>query len=481
MRKASMSLAVALTMGVTCAAFLPSSSASVAAVAGAESTDGSWTPPFTPAGPTSGVIGVHTVMMYTGKVLVFGAIRPTRGYVYDPVTGAATETDPPADVECGAMATLQDGRILVVGGHGKGARGIDNILLFDPITLTWTPQPISAQGRYYPTATTLPNGEVLISGGFTNSGGNNTNVEVWTPPPAGSNVGTLRNVGQHLGGLYPHQWVLPNGKVLEVTSRSTSLLDPATWTWTPLPKPIAKHYSGEGAVLLPGSPAGSTTIALIGGGRSTGAVASVESFNATTSTWTHLASLPQPRAHMSPVLLPDGTILGVGGNSVANFGTPQYAALSYVPGASSWTTLASQAERRGYHSSAVLLPDGRVLSAGDTGTGGGGNTDEIYSPSYLFQGPRPAITSAPTQVNHGDSFTITTPDTASRAVLMSPGAATHTVDFSERHIELQASPDGSGGIKATAPDDMVALTGYYMLFLVDANGVPSTATWIHIG
>ncbi len=184
---------------------------------------------------------------------------------------------------------------------------------------------------------------------------------------------------------------------------------------------------------------------------------------------------------MSPVLLPDGSVLGVGGNSKGNFDLPQYTALRYVPGSSSWTTLAAQAERRGYHSSAVLLPDGRVFSAGDTGAGGGGNTDEIYSPPYLFQGSRPTITNAPEQVNHGDTFTITTPDSGSRAVLMSPGAATHTVDFSERHIELEASPDGNGGITATAPGSTVALTGHYMLFLVDANGVPSTATWIHIG
>jgi hypothetical protein len=481
MRKSTISLAVALTMGVVSAAFIPTSTAAVSAVAGAEATDGAWTAPFTPAGPTSRVIGVHSIMLYTGKVLVFGNLRPTQAYLYDPVTGTATETDPPADVECGGMTPLEDGRILVVGGHGKGATGIDNIVLFDPVTATWTPQPISPLGRYYPTTTRLPNGEVLISGGFTHSGANNTNVEVYTPPPAGSDVGTLRNVGQHLGGLYPHQWVLPNGTVLEVASRSTSLLDPATWTWTTLPKPITKHYSGEGAVLLPGSPAGSTTAALIGGGNATGAVTGVESLNATTSTWIRLASLPQPRAHMSPVLLPDGSVLGVGGNSKGNFDLPQYTALRYVPGASSWTTLAAQVERRGYHSSAVLLPDGRVFSAGDTGAGGGGNTDEIYSPPYLFQGARPSITDAPAQVNHGDTFTITTPDSASRAVLMSPGAATHTVDFSERHIELQVSPDGNGGITATAPGETVALTGYYMLFLVDANGVPSTATWIHIG
>jgi Domain of unknown function (DUF1929)/Kelch motif len=449
--------------------------------AGPAVTDGSWSAPFQPAGSKSRVVGVHTVMLYTGKVLTFGALKPTVGYVYDPVTGTATVTNPPVDVECGAMATLEDGRVLIVGGHGYGAKGLDNIFLFDPITLTWTAQPPSPRGRYYPTATRLPNGQVLISGGFTLTGGDNTDVEVWTPPTGGGSVGTLRNVGQHLGGLYPHQWVLPNGNVLEITSRSASLLDTTTWVWTKLPKPITKHYSGEGAFLLPGPTTGSTTAAIVGGVQGSTAVSGMESYNATTNTWTKLASMPQPRAHMTPILLPDGSTLALAGNQIGNFDGAQYTTLRYVPGATSWATLAPQAERRGYHSSGVLLPDGRVFSAGDTGPSGGGNTDEIYSPAYLFQGARPSITSVPTQVAHGASFTITTPDTATHAVLMEPGAATHTVDFSERNIAVQTSPDGHGGLTATAPGNTVALTGYYMLFLVDANGVPSTAKWIHIG
>ncbi|MEO3936409.1 galactose oxidase-like domain-containing protein [Dermatophilaceae bacterium Soc4.6] len=277
--------------------------------------------------------------------------------------------------------------------------------------------------------------------------------------------------------------MLPNGTVLEETSRTTSILDPATWTWTPLPKPITRHKSGEGAVLLPGSPSGSTVAALIGGGDASTATAGFESLDAAASPvgWTRLAPLPQVREHMSPVLLPDGSLLGVGGNSQGLFLQPQFSALRYVPGASSWTTLASQVERRGYHSSAVLLPDGRVFSAGDTGSGGGGNADEIYSPPYLFQGPRPTIIAAPSQAAHGSGFTIETPDVNSRAVLMSPGAATHTVDFSERHIELAVTDRSTTGLTVAVPSDTVALTGYYLLFLVDSTGVPSVATWIHIG
>ena len=446
-------------------------------------TSGSWSAPFTPAGPNSRVIGVHSVVMYTGKVLLFGNLRPTAGYVYDPVTGATTEVDPPADVECGAMEPLTDGRILVVGGHAKGAKGINNILLFDPVTLKWTPQPSTPQGRYYPTATRLPDGRVLISGGFTNSGTKNPDMEVYTPPPPGSSVGTLVKVGgPHPSGLYPHQWVLPNGKVLEVTSRSTSILDTSTWTWTNYARPNTNHGSGEGAVLVPGSPSGSTKVILLGGKLSTGATAAAETFDAANPTagWTNVASMPQPRTHMSPVLLPDGTLMADAGNASGNYSGPIYTSLSYNFGANTWTTLAAQAKQRAYHSAAVLLPDGRVLSSGDTGSGGGLNTMEIYSPGYLSAGARPTITSAPTQADHGAMFTISTPDTGSHAVLMEPGAATHTADFSERIIALSTTPT-TGGLSAVAPSSTVAVSGWYMLFVVDSAGVPSTAKWIHIG
>ncbi|MBA2558804.1 MAG: DUF1929 domain-containing protein [Propionibacteriales bacterium] len=380
------------------------------------------------------------------------------------------------------MTPLEDGRILVVGGHAQGATGIDNILLFDPVTTTWTGQPPSPQGRYYPTTTRLADGRVLITGGFTDTGADNTNVEVYTPPPAGSNVGTVAVVGQHRGGLYPHQWVLPSGGVLEVGDRGTFVLDPTTWTWAARPRPIAKHGSGEGAVLLPGSPSGSTRVMLTGGGNTTTAYTATESYDAATASvpWAPRASLPEPRAHMSEVLLPDRTVLGIGGNSKGNFELPKYSALRYDPAINSWVRLAAQVKRRAYHSSAVLLPDGRVLSAGDTGTGGGRNTIEIYSPPYLFQGARPTVLSSPSQVDHGADFTISTPDSTSRAVLMSPGASTHTTDMSERIVELQIT-GGANSITATAPSRTVAPTGWYMLFLVDSAGTPSIATWIHVG
>lgn len=477
-RRSALTAVAAVTIAV---AGLISGSGTAAAV---PSATGVWSAPFQPAGSTSRVIGVHSILLHTGKVLLFGNLKPTVGYVYDPVTGSTVQSNPPADVECGAATPLADGRILVVGGFGtRDNTGIVNILLFDPSTLTWTPQPSTSLGRYYPTATRLADGRVLLTGGFTTDGSANDTVEVYTPPPPGKSVGTLQAVGTHHNGIYARQWLLPDGRVLEATAAgSTFVLAPATWTWTRLAGRAGNQGTGQTAALLPGSPAGSTRVIFAGGIGTTTAVNTVSTFNAATSnaTWQTGGPLPTTRGHMSPVLLPDGSLLGIGGNASGLFDQPQKTAMLYQPASGTWTTLAAQTQRRAYHSTAVLLPDGRVLSAGDTGADGGLNTDEIFSPPYLYKGARPSVSSAPSQVGYGTTFTIGTTAGTSRAVLMAPGAATHTSEMNARNVALRVTAV-AGGLQATVPSRNVAPSGWYMLFLVTPEGVPSTAKWMHLG
>ena len=109
--------------------------------------------------------------------------------------------------------------------------------------------------------------------------------------------------------------------------------------------------------------------------------------------WRRRASLPQPRRNTNSVLTPDGAVITIGGNLEDNYISPQKEALRYDPAANTWTPMAAQAEERGYHSTALLLPDGRIVSAGDDGPSDlGGQSDEIevFSPPYLFKGARPA-------------------------------------------------------------------------------------------
>jgi Domain of unknown function (DUF1929)/Bacterial Ig domain len=198
-------------------------------------------------------------------------------------------------------------------------------------------------------------------------------------------------------------------------------------------------------------------------------------------------------------LLADGSVLATGGNSTGepliDMDGGVYNAERWDPATGQWTTLAAQAVTRQYHSTALLLPDARVLSSG-----GGicGTCDdvhylaknaEIFTPPYLFKNdgsgelaPRPQITSAPSTVSHGTSFQIATPNAASirKVGLMRLGSQTHSVEMEQRYLPLGFTT-GDGTLTATVPANVhTAVPGVYMLFIVDAAGVPSVATMLNL-
>jgi hypothetical protein len=149
--------------------------------------------------------------------------------------------------------------------------------------------------------------------------------------------------------------------------------------------------------------------------------------------------------------------------------------------------MAPAAVPRLYHSTALLLPDGRVFTAGGGHPTFAGDTDhfnaEIYSPPYLFAGPRPTVTSSPGSVSFGQKFSVTTPNASSitKATWVRLGSATHGFDASQRITQLSFTPTATG-LTLTAPaDGTLSPAGYYMLFLVNSHGVPSIAQMIRIG
>ena len=465
---------------------LAARSLAAAAVSADPAVSGSWSGTFQPA---TRAMGVTSVLLHTGKVLLFGSTTSagsvnTAAYLFDPVTRTGKDVPAPAPVFCGSITQLSDGRVLSVGGANPVPKGIVDVYLFDPVSEKWVRQPDTPLGRYYPTSTRLPDGKVLIAAGTQPDGKTqNPKIEIYTPPAAGGAVGSLAVVGpDHPTTFYPKQWVMPDGKLLQLASVKTSKFDPAAKTWTPLKnKPVTS--AGAGGLMVAGPPSGSNTVMVMGGRPATTTnLRTVQRYNYVTNTWTRTVDMPTARAHMNVVQVPDGTAIGVGGNSSDLSGTPQYAAMSYDPGTDQWTTLASQTPRRAYHSTAVLLPDGRIMSAGDDKAGGGKGLIDFYSPPYLFAGPRPAITSSPTQVNFGSTFALGTSGAAvTRAVLIAPGATTHAVDMNTRHVELAVTSTGGGGFTATAPTPRVAPPGHYMLFALTAAGVPSMAKWVHVG
>ena len=147
--------------------------------------------------------------------------------------------------------------------------------------------------------------------------------------------------------------------------------------------------------------------------------------------------------------------------------------------------MAKHAVQAAYHSTAILLPDATVLLSQDdmdySAQAAFQHKAQVYSPPYLFKGPQPVITSAPSNVRNNQSFFVTTDRGGmTSAMLVAPGATTHGNDMHQRAIKLKVTPLNNG-IDITMPASP-ALTppGYYMLFVMDAAGIPSVAKFVRV-
>lgn len=195
-----------------------------------------------------------------------------------------------------------------------------------------------------------------------------------------------------------------------------------------------------------------------------------------TSAWTNPIAFPdgQHRSLASAVLLPDGTVFMAGGTGGS--GAP---CGIFDPATDQWSPAAALPSVRDYHSVALLLPDARVMMAGWDNP-----KIEIYSPPYLSTGDRPEIIEAPASISHGDRFWIQvqSAESVDRAVLVRPMAVTHQTDSEQRVIEVATFERHGSQLLLGMPDGVdlhaIAPSGYYMLFVLDREGVPSVAHWI---
>jgi hypothetical protein len=205
--------------------------------------------------------------------------------------------------------------------------------------------------------------------------------------------------------------------------------------------------------------------------------------------WRQTAPMAFPRSFHNFTILPDGNVLVTGGGATTDPFNQSQAVLAaelWSPATETWTTMASGSVPRLYHSNALLLPDGRVLINGGGRFGGGAIDDklngEIYSPPYLFKGPRPTITSAPNLIAYNVNFSVVTPNAAQIASvsLIPLGTVTHGFNTNQRYLSLSFQPNGSG-LDVQAPANAnIAPPGFYMLFILDANGIPSVAAILRL-
>jgi hypothetical protein len=433
---------------------------------------------------------IHAHLLPTGKVLFW--TRGDHSQLWDPVTNAVIPAAASgANIFCSGHAFLGNGQLLEAGGHVTSWVGLPSAYMYHPLNDTWTQLPDMNNGRWYPTNTTLPNGDVLVISGWINTtAGVNVEPQVWQSASA-----SWRNLTTaHLTlPFYPFTFVAPNGKVFcagpSQVTRYLNVTGSGAWSSVASNRYGTRNwgsavmYDDDKVLIMGGSPCGFYT-----GDCNTYPTATAEiiDLNGPTPTWEYTGSMVTGgRKLHNATLLADGTVL-VSGGSRGTEGPntqpsdPAYTCELWDPATGTWTPMASLTKKRTYHSIALLLPDGRVLSAGGDF---GGASAEVYSPPYLFHGSRPAITSAPASVGYGESFFVGTPNATSisNVTLIALSSVTHSFNMGQR-ISRPLFSQATGGLNVTAPSNPNRTPpGYYMLFILNSNGVPSVAKIVQIG
>jgi len=486
---------------------------------------GKWSPVF----GTQNVM-IHCSVLPNGKVLFWGRREtgqslsppPPRDCVpriWDPNSGTGdaafskTANTPGYNLFCSGHAFLPDGRLFVAGGHIEDGKGEPHATIYDPSDNSWHRVAEMSGGRWYPTVTSLPDGSVLVSFGTNEQGANNITQQIWKngiwtntvtfdPPPYFPRMHVVSDGRVFMSGPLPltqfldtsggGNWTFlrpdPNiGTAVAMSSRLSNLLQEYA--------PSVLYDKGK--------------IAFVGGGNCP--LSDAERLDLTTPPatwiWQKTDSMHFARRQHNAVLLPDGTILVLGGTQGCGAkipgedkgfndltpGAPIHAAELWDPGTGHWTVLAEASVDRCYHSTAVLLPDATVLSAG-----GGeyspkhmGDEDlpedthkdaQIFFPPYLFRGDRPDIKNAPAEVSYEQSFTIDTshPDQVSRVTWIRLSSVTHSNNMNQRINFLPFAASG-GSLTVTAPTNASDCPpGHYMLFLFNKDKVPSIAKIVRI-
>jgi hypothetical protein len=510
----------------------------------------SWSPTIS----SDDVVAIHSALVPTvngdGEIVLFGGDdhdraanemgqwdhtrrfncrHPTQPLIY--------VHSPDADLFCCGHAFLGDGRLLTAGGtttfppdsagihahlHFEGHR---RCFAYNPMTMavaevaSMNSEPGTSNqggGRWYPTLVTLSTGEVLAVAGHPagdDSRHNNNHPERYQPLT--DQWVLLAAIGpDDVGGpdLFPRLHVINDGSVFVSSALQGNPRCIAIDPWTGKKRDVCDLADGayQGfncpSVLLPLTPQdGYRPRVLLCGG----VTSQFADLGAANPVWVAVprngATAAQARTHASATILPTGNILMTGGADPGNdqagvmepelyhtpidhaSGTP-----AYVAGPGNWDTIADPATvLRNYHSGALLMPDGRVWTAGgnsptqpDTPPGTNQELIEIFDPPYPA-GTRPRITGCPKVVAYGDQFAVQSPNASqiSAVTLLRCGTSTHAFNPDQRCVFLAFTAETAGRLRVTAPPSgTVAPPGNYMLFLVDNADRPCQyATFVRVG
>ena len=388
-------------------------------------------------------------------------------------------------------------------------QGLDASYEFDPIKETYQKTGQLTNSRWYPTLIGVKGGNVLAVSGLDQHGvvlpGNNEVYELskkqWFDQPrlnryfptypslfrlkddrlfySGSNAG----YGSDTEGRQPGIWDLTDNSFQKVPGLRESRMNETS-----------------SSVLL--APAQDQRVLIAGGGetgdkpQSTSRVDIVD-LSKDKPAYRPGPALNAPTRYLATVTLPNDQVLLTGGSSgYRGAGQSDHHTANLLnPAATRLDKAAAPRVGRNYHSSALLLPDGRVVTLGSDPLyadkdnklpGSFEQRVEIYEPPYLFKGARPTITDAPLEITRGTTFKIRTGDAdVSQARLLRPSAVTHVTDTEQRSVRLDITPEKCAlkecGVRLSL-DKAEGLTpsGYYMMVVLNKAGTPSVARWVHV-
>ncbi|MES2887509.1 MAG: PA14 domain-containing protein [Pseudomonadota bacterium] len=465
---------------------------------------GRWSPLIpTPLVPTS---AAH---LPDGKILLWASSSPfdigTQGFThsaqFDPLTSEVTarRVDNTAhDMFCSGTSNLPDGSLLVTGGSTS-----DKTSLFNATTGQWTAGAPMNIPRGYGANTVLADGSVLTLGGSWSGGVGGKHGEVWRPGSAWRQLPGVPvdpALAPDAEGPYRadnHMWLLaaPNGKVLQAGPGPAM-----NWIDTQGNGTIAAaglrgddDYSQNGNLVM--YDIGKAL--KVGGGaaydRAGGSSASyVLDINAGVSV-RKVAPMGYARMYSNSVVLPNGQVMVMGGQTEGKGYSDDFSVLApelWDPLTERFTVLPPMAVGRNYHSVALLLPDARVMSGGSGLCGEGcvaNHPDvQIYTPHYLFNADgtpaeRPVLESAPSQATHGTRIAVRTDTAVSAFALVRLSSVTHAVNNDQRRVPLQFTVQSNNRYELAIPSNPgVVLPGYYMLFALNDQGVPSVSKILQI-
>ena len=475
-------------------------------VADGPAASGAWGEVF-----DTGVIAVAMAILPTGKVLLWSSDSPLdasagSGQTYTALLDPDAEGGPSVtetlvantdhDMFCPGIAMLPDGRVMINGGGAVGSDSRRATTIYDPFSDEWTGEAAMNRSRWYNSSVVLADGDVVTMGG---SGARTTEMGPgdlperwdettgWRPLPD-ADPGLLLDQtpgAQNRSGEHPRMFLREDGQIyVSGPAETMGVLDPkglGRIEQTDRRVDDGLSQTDSQVMFAPGLVLAAGGSASYDYGDDPGTKAA-QIIDVNTGEVARTEPMAFARTNANGVALPTGEVLVIGGMPTPEIYSDDGAVMHpeiWNPGTGRWTTLAPMDVPRTYHSSAVLLPDGRVLAAGGGLCGPACDVNhadgQIFSPPYLFAGARPTITIAD-RVSYGSVADAVVTGDVERFSMVRMGGATHATNTDQRVIPLAAVETAAGQWELDVPDNgNLAPPGYYMVFAISPDGVPSEA------